>query len=256
MFVDLSTKSSKLTDNARAIQARYYKGHSTSFGAANSGVIQLSELRHTGKLEIKDTAPTLTSQNKSGDTQPLAVMAVPLKFLDRNQKNYQGEYSFTVDTVNTGGVMIEVDTKVKREYNGDNDTVQTQQSKKEMSALSKDFNSKAVQQPTGGIWEYTYVGYYCDWNCMKGINPHRWKKKVLKWEGNYRARQIFQKTGVCEILQKEKTDRDTSQGRNKLNNNMTNLQEICRSCHTKHHQTKARKLAWKKRKRNKKGYFV
>ena len=72
MFVDLSTKSSKLTDNARAIQARYNKGYSHHSGEV-SGVIQLSELRHTGKLEIKDTAPTLTSQNKSGDTQPLAV---------------------------------------------------------------------------------------------------------------------------------------------------------------------------------------
>jgi hypothetical protein len=107
-FVDLSTKASKLTDNARAIQARYNKGYSHHSGEV-SGVIQLSELRHTGKLEIKDTAPTLTSQNKSGDTQPLAVMAVPLKFLDRNQKNYQGEYSFTVDTVNSGGVMIRQD---------------------------------------------------------------------------------------------------------------------------------------------------
>jgi len=33
------------------------------------------------------------------------LYAVPLKFLDRNQKNFQGEYSFTVDTVNTGGIM-------------------------------------------------------------------------------------------------------------------------------------------------------
>lgn len=101
-FVDLSTNASKITDNARAIQARYNKGYSHHAGEV-SGVIQLSELRHTGKLKIKDTVPTLTSQNKSGDTQPL--LAVPLKYLNRNQKNYQGKYSFTVDTVNSGGIM-------------------------------------------------------------------------------------------------------------------------------------------------------
>ena len=65
----MSTKSSKLTDHARALQARYSKGYS----------------HHAGEVS--------------------GVLAVPLKFLDRNQKNYQGEYSFTVDTVNSGGVM-------------------------------------------------------------------------------------------------------------------------------------------------------
>jgi len=103
-FVDLSTESSQLTDTAITIQARYNKGYSHHSGEV-SGVIQLSELRHKGKMEVKDTAPTLTSQNKARDTQPLAVTAVPLKFLDRNQKNYQGDYSFTVDTAQNGGVM-------------------------------------------------------------------------------------------------------------------------------------------------------
>lgn len=32
------------------------------------------------------------------------IVAQPLKFLERNQKNLQGEYSFTVDSVNTGGI--------------------------------------------------------------------------------------------------------------------------------------------------------
>jgi len=38
----------------------------------------------------------------TGRRQP--VIAVPLKFLGRNQKNLQGEYSFTVDTAQTGGI--------------------------------------------------------------------------------------------------------------------------------------------------------
>lgn len=49
-------------------------------------------------------SPTITARGREdGNGQP--VIAVPLKFLDRNQKNYQGDYSFTVDTLNTGGVM-------------------------------------------------------------------------------------------------------------------------------------------------------
>lgn len=68
-FIDLSIKSTKLTNNARTLQARYNKGYSNHAGEASG------------------------------------ILAVPLKFLDRNQKNYQGEYSFTVDTVNSGGVM-------------------------------------------------------------------------------------------------------------------------------------------------------
>lgn len=38
------------------------------------------------------------------DHTPHYLKAVPLKYLNRNQKNYQGDYSFTVDSVNTGGV--------------------------------------------------------------------------------------------------------------------------------------------------------
>ena len=38
-------------------------------------------------------------------TKKKNLLAVPLKFLNRNQKNYQGEYCFTIDSVNTGGIM-------------------------------------------------------------------------------------------------------------------------------------------------------
>lgn len=47
-----------------------------------------------------------------GETYIASAVAVPLKFLTRNQKNYQGEYSFTVDASNTGGIMK--DSKIRR----------------------------------------------------------------------------------------------------------------------------------------------
>jgi DNA (cytosine-5)-methyltransferase 1 len=40
------------------------------------------------------------------------VQRHPLKFLDRNQKNIEGDYSFTVDSMNTGGVKI--DSRIRR----------------------------------------------------------------------------------------------------------------------------------------------
>lgn len=40
------------------------------------------------------------------------LYAVPLKFLNRNQKNYQGDYSFTVDSMGTGGIAQ--GTKIRR----------------------------------------------------------------------------------------------------------------------------------------------
>lgn len=34
------------------------------------------------------------------------VQRIPLKFLNRNQKNIEGDYSYTIDCGNTGGVMV------------------------------------------------------------------------------------------------------------------------------------------------------
>jgi DNA (cytosine-5)-methyltransferase 1 len=40
------------------------------------------------------------------------IKRAPLKFLERNQKNIEGDYAFTVDSMNTGGVNI--DSKIRR----------------------------------------------------------------------------------------------------------------------------------------------
>ncbi len=56
--------------------------------------------------------PKLSPRGGGGLGAKTGLYAVPLKFLERNQKNYQGDYSFTVDTVNTGGILK--DQRVRR----------------------------------------------------------------------------------------------------------------------------------------------
>lgn len=50
------------------------------------------------------TSTTIASQ-AGGKGAKTGLYAVPTKSLDRNQRNYQGDYSFTVDTVGTGGIL-------------------------------------------------------------------------------------------------------------------------------------------------------
>ncbi|MCK5606148.1 DNA (cytosine-5-)-methyltransferase [Candidatus Pacearchaeota archaeon] len=46
-----------------------------------------------------------------GKRTMIKVKRHPLKFLDRNQKNIEGDYAFTVDSMNTGGVKINSDIR-------------------------------------------------------------------------------------------------------------------------------------------------
>ena len=52
----------------------------------------------------KQIAPTLSANSYQDNNH--VVQRTPLKFLKRNQKNIDGDYSFTVDTANTGGVKV------------------------------------------------------------------------------------------------------------------------------------------------------
>lgn len=52
----------------------------------------------------KEIAPTLSANSYQDNNH--VVQRTPLKFLKRNQKNIDGDYSFTVDTGNTGGVKV------------------------------------------------------------------------------------------------------------------------------------------------------
>ena len=67
----------------------------------------------TGLYEVKKIANALDANYAKGDNRPnnksgrtRVVMRQPLKFLQRNQKNIEGDYSFTVDGANTGGVKV------------------------------------------------------------------------------------------------------------------------------------------------------
>ena len=55
------------------------------------------EFEQTRRVWDTTCSPTINA------TQP-NLHAFPLKFLSRNQKNLQGEYSFTIDSANTGGI--------------------------------------------------------------------------------------------------------------------------------------------------------
>ena len=53
-----------------------------------------------------------TIRSRYGNGTGSHVMRQPLKFLQRNQKNIEGDYSFTIDSVNTGGLRI--DDRIRR----------------------------------------------------------------------------------------------------------------------------------------------
>lgn len=48
----------------------------------------------------------VNSEEGITDTNSMIVRRAPLRFLTRNQKNIEGDYAFTVDSHNTGGVLV------------------------------------------------------------------------------------------------------------------------------------------------------
>lgn|GEM_PF-2142391 len=60
------------------------------------------------QLEPKYDGLTNTLTGVEKDNR-IAVSRVPLKFLNRNQRNIEGDYAYTVDSANTGGVMTSID---------------------------------------------------------------------------------------------------------------------------------------------------
>tara|TARA_R100001530_G_C4295295_1_gene149077 strand:- start:644 stop:1075 length:432 start_codon:yes stop_codon:yes gene_type:complete len=61
-----------------------------------------AEIRNHG-----DISPTILS-TVGGSNLPIVLknlpQRIPLRFLTRNQRNIEGDYSFTVDSANTGGI--------------------------------------------------------------------------------------------------------------------------------------------------------
>lgn len=83
--------------------ARDYKGPK---------IVKLNNPTHSNNRLCSEEgiSPALNTA-QGGNRQP-KIMRQPLKFLDRNQKNIEGDYAFTVDSMNTGGVKI--DSRIRR----------------------------------------------------------------------------------------------------------------------------------------------
>ena len=82
-------------------------------GSTNSqDIIQLNQPKHSNDRVYSDEglSPTLNTM-QGGNRQPF-VKRQFLRYLDRNQKNIEGDYSFTVDASQTSGVKI--DTRIRR----------------------------------------------------------------------------------------------------------------------------------------------
>jgi DNA (cytosine-5)-methyltransferase 1 len=80
---------------------------SCTHGYANPSIscFQKSKAQHSRVYYSEGIAPTLAGASKlSGDCTPKIVTRHPLKYMNRNQKNIEGDYAYTVDSCNTGGV--------------------------------------------------------------------------------------------------------------------------------------------------------
>ena len=74
--------------------------NSSDWRGANRNQKQTTIRTDEQNTQGNDLAHTL----QTGDKHRGSYIRYPLKFLERNQKNIDGDYSFTVDSANTGGV--------------------------------------------------------------------------------------------------------------------------------------------------------
>ena len=90
---------------AMSLRATDYKG-------THNNIKQLNNPTHSNnRLYSEEGISPALNTAQGGNRQP-KIARQPLKFLDRNQKNIEGDYAFTVDSMNTGGVKI--DSRIRR----------------------------------------------------------------------------------------------------------------------------------------------
>jgi DNA (cytosine-5)-methyltransferase 1 len=94
-----------------ALDANYYKGIDNH--QARTGVIsQVNQPTHSNDRVYSEDGISPSLNTMQGGRRQPKVIRTPLKFLQRNQKNIEGDYAFTVDSANTGG--IKEGTRIRR----------------------------------------------------------------------------------------------------------------------------------------------
>jgi DNA (cytosine-5)-methyltransferase 1 len=74
--------------------------------------------KHGKSIKLQTISPTLQAHMGTGGNNVPVVTRQPLRFLNRNQKNIEGDYAFTVDASQTSGIRItEATTKGYAEAN-------------------------------------------------------------------------------------------------------------------------------------------
>ena len=87
-------------------------------------------------------------------------------------------------------------------------------------------------------WNWYNKRKYCDRECMKAAFRAKPKNGKSWMTVHYHARDLLP-TGPCEICGSNKNVDVHHKDGNPQNNNLDNLQRLCRSCHIKtHHQAK------------------
>ena len=91
--------------------------------------------------------------------------------------------------------------------------------------------------PSGQLESLFHFGRrkYCNQRCMAKGFTGRWKENVLEVEGRYRARTITEKTQCERCPNTANLDVHHRDG-DPLNNDPSNLEVLCRSCHIRHHR--------------------
>jgi len=105
--IDLSVNSPELREFANCISARQDRGISNNIPK----ILELAKLnpnRHSSVMnsvvDPNGLCACLDTMG-GGNREPKIIERAPLKFLDRNGKQTDGDYAFCVDTAQTGGVM-------------------------------------------------------------------------------------------------------------------------------------------------------
>ncbi len=103
VFFKQTSNETNNRQHFKAINSSDWRGANRNQG---QNLVELTSEQSQGyRVYDPEGISTTLAGQAGGIGAKTGLYAVPLKFLDRNQKNYQGEYSFTVDSLNTGGIM-------------------------------------------------------------------------------------------------------------------------------------------------------